>query len=60
MRLRAAATLLGAPPHHWFLPARATLPFALEGVRCEQVFDLGSWARQEQSSTLIAPVTGRR
>lgn len=28
VRLRAAATLLGAPPQHWFLPACATFPFA--------------------------------
>lgn len=54
VRLRATAILPGAPPHHWFLPACATLPFALEGVRCEQVVDLGNWPRQEQISTPIA------
>lgn len=45
VRLRVAATLLGAPLHPWLLPASATIPFALEGVRCAQVIDQESWAR---------------
>lgn len=58
VRLRAAAPLPGAPLYHWFLPARTTLPFTLEGARCAQVIDQGSWARRMQLGTPGAPVCG--
>lgn len=57
-----------APARHRDFPRRTSTPlvptrlcdppFALERVRGEQVIDQGSWARQEQISTPIAPVRG--